>query len=310
MRRTIGSCSALAIINRSKLPQSPHLQPPSAALLFYLSHFARSRNSRDTIIPVKTRIDFSTTTSVLRTSVRETPSGKLASLSSSSEHDGTSSHRRRRSSIRSPARIEFQKNLILNEAGATYGSSPRGTGLPSIPGTPAGTMSLSRSPSPRAAGGWSSPGLTADYNNMSNNTSTRSPSPRKAYGDLHPNGSASGSGVTWASAEAKSEKVNGYPAFSTRNSGWFSRHARDISSSLPKFSLGGGKRDYSDKEKLGRGRWTPHSTSKLGRMKTLLGSITRRMRLRVLLVLGLILAFVLFWVTRKYQPLTFSFHHV
>jgi mannan polymerase II complex MNN10 subunit len=55
-------------------------------------------------------------------------------------------------------------------------------------------------------------------------------------------------------SKAKSDEVNGYPAFSIRNNGFFARHARSISGSLPRFNLGG-RRDYAEKEKLGRGRW-------------------------------------------------------
>ncbi|MCJ1395703.1 alpha-1,6-mannosyltransferase [Xylographa bjoerkii] len=158
-------------------------------------------------------------------------------------------------------------------------------------------MSLSRSPSPRAGGGgWSSPGLTSPFDTLSGRSS-----PRKAYGDLHiSNGGPIGNGVTWASAKAKSEEVNGYPSFSTRNNGFFSRNARKISSSLPRFNMGSGP-SYAEKEKLGRGRWYPNGGSRLARLKTLLASITRRMRLRILLVLGIILAFILFYVTPMHR---------
>ncbi|KAJ6163988.1 hypothetical protein N7470_002660 [Penicillium chermesinum] len=81
-------------------------------------------------------------------------------------------------------------------------------------------MSLSRSPSPRPGGGWSSPGLTPS------GTSTPrgfSPSPS----------SLAPSEISWAAAKAKSEEVRGYPSFSTRNSGFFSRQKRRISARLP-----------------------------------------------------------------------------
>ena len=158
-------------------------------------------------------------------------------------------------------------------------------------------MSLSRSPSPRAGGGWSSPGLTPHFDTMSGRSS-----PRKPYTDLHVNGGAgfggTGGSVTWASAKARSDEVNGYPSFSTRNNGFFIRHARKISSSLPKFNLGG-RRDYAEKEKLGRGRLRPNGGTTLGQIKTFVGSVTRRMRLRILIVLGIVLAFILFYTTRE-----------
>ena len=116
------------------------------------------------------------------------------------------------------------------------------------------------------------------------------------------NGSAaSGSGsVTWASAKAKSDEVNGYPAFSTRKTGFFSRHARRISNSLPKWNLAG-RRDFSDREKLGRGRWYPSGGSRFDRFKTFIGSATRRMKLRLLFVFLFLLSVIIFKVTRMFE---------
>ena len=156
-------------------------------------------------------------------------------------------------------------------------------------------MSLSRSPSPRADGGWASPGLSSDFGSAGGTFS-----PRKAYLDLSVNGGASGSGtVTWANARAKTDEVNGYPSFSTRKTGFLSRHARRISSSLPQFNLGS-KKDYSEREKLGRGRSYPYGGSWSDRMRTFLGSMGRRMRMRSLLVVVLLLSVILFYVTRMY----------
>jgi len=112
------------------------------------------------------------------------------------------------------------------------------------------------------------------------------------------NGGPITDGVTWASAKARSEEVNGYPSFSTRNNGFFSRHARKISSSLPRFNLGN-RQTYAEKEKLGRGRWYPNAGSRMPRIRTFLGSFTRRMRLRILVVFAIILAVILFYVTRE-----------
>lgn len=204
----------------------------------------------------------------------------------------SSSHRRRRSSAANiPPALNLQEaSPVKDHFGATSGLPARGFAqpLPPIPGTPQ-EMTLSRSPSPRKGGGWSSPGLNTP------SASGRS-SPRKGYGDLHINGGTNT--VTWASAKAKSDEVNGYPAFSIRNNGFFARHARSISGSLPRFNLGG-RRDYAEKEKLGRGRWHPNNGSKLGRLRTFAGRFLRRMRLRFLLVLAFVLAVALFYVTRK-----------
>lgn len=200
--------------------------------------------------------------------------------------------RRHSSAANAPPSLNLQESSPLKSSlGATSGLPANGFAqpLPTIPGTPTG-MSLSRSPSPRRGGGWASPGLTAPFDTIGG-TST----PRKSYGELHVDGGV-GNSVTWATAKARSEEINGYPSFSPRKSGWFSRHARKISSSLPSFT---GRRDFAEKEKLGRGRWFPGHGTRTGRLMTYLGSIARRFRLRLLLVIAFVLALSLFYITRK-----------
>lgn len=155
-------------------------------------------------------------------------------------------------------------------------------------------MSLSRSPSPRRGGGWASPGLTNPYDGVSGRST-----PRHGYSEFPFNGGSSNNNVTWASAKAKSEEVNGYPSFSTQNNGFFSRHARQISRRLPSFTLGG-RKDYAEKEKLGRGRW---SSGRGGRIAPFLGRTLWRWRLRILLVFGFIMTVILFYVTRRCSEL-------
>jgi mannan polymerase II complex MNN10 subunit len=111
------------------------------------------------------------------------------------------------------------------------------------------------------------------------------------------------SGVSWASAKAKSDEVKGYPSFSTRNNGFFSRQSRKLSASLPRFNLPS-RRNYREKEKLGRGRWYPDNGRRLGRLKTFIGRIFRRMRLRFLLLITFIIFVFLFYVTREYRFLS------
>jgi len=195
--------------------------------------------------------------------------------------------------------LNLQSQASKGRAGTSSGTGGHAQPLPPIPGTPYFTdMSLSRSPSPRRGGGWSSPGLTTPYDNISGQSS-----PRKVYGDIQMNGSTGRDGVSWASAKQKSEEVlNGYPSFSTRNQGFFSRHARRISTSLPTFNMGG-RRTYSDKEKLGRGRWPPINGSKFGRFLSMLGRTIWRLRLRLGILLCFVLAIVLFYVTRKLYTL-------
>ncbi|KAF7959849.1 hypothetical protein EAE96_001454 [Botrytis aclada] len=145
-------------------------------------------------------------------------------------------------------------------------------------------MSLSRSPSPRPGGGWASPGLSSPYANVSGRSS---PNKMQRTG-------GNGGSVTWESARAKSEEVNGYPSFSTKNNGFFNRHIRNISNSLPHFHMGG-YGSYAEKEKLGRGRWL--GSSKLARIRNGLARVSSKMRLRFMIVLGFVMMIILFYST-------------
>ncbi len=143
-------------------------------------------------------------------------------------------------------------------------------------------MSLSRSPSPVPGGGWSSPGLDI-------NSSGRS-SPAKASVSSPSNGH-----VTWESARLKSRGVTGYPSFSTQNQGFFTRHMRQISRSLPSFNANVHDK-YGEKEKLGRGRWNIPVLARAGRV---LARTSRKTRIRALIVAVLLLCYILFYVTRE-----------
>lgn len=150
-----------------------------------------------------------------------------------------------------------------------------------LTGTPNLAMSLSRSPSPVPGGGWSSPGLDI-------NTSGRS-SPARG-GTL-----GNGNNVTWESARLKSQGVSGYPSFSTQNQGFFTRHMRQISSSLPTFT----KHDdrYTEKEKMGRSsRW---NIPLLGKLRTMMIRTSRKTKGRLMMVGIALLCYMLFWITRK-----------
>jgi len=149
-------------------------------------------------------------------------------------------------------------------------------------------MTLSRSPSPLPSGGWASPGLNSAYGSGSGRSS-----PQKTY---RTNGNANS--VTWEGAKAKSEGVNGYPSFSTQNNGFFNRHYRTISNSLPSY-VGGSDKSYSEKEKLGRGRWSPRDGSKLAKLRNDIGRVNRKTWIRIGAILAIILMYILFYVTRK-----------
>jgi mannan polymerase II complex MNN10 subunit len=113
---------------------------------------------------------------------------------------------------------------------------------------------------------------------------------------MHRGGGHGGASVTWESARAKSDEVNGYPSFSTKNNGFFNRHYRNLSNSLPHFHIGGEK-SYAEKEKLGRGRWA--GSSKLARIRNSLGRVSRAMKLRFMIVLAFVMMIILFYSTRK-----------
>ena len=153
-------------------------------------------------------------------------------------------------------------------------------------------MSRAQSPSPRTGFGWSRSEDDRPHVMMSGHSS-----PIKSYGQSNGNPRT----VTWTSAKARSEGVNGYPSFSTRKKGFFGRHYRRLSGSLPRFHMGGGARDYAEKEKLGRGRWCPGNGSVVGNLTAFAGKVLRRMRLRFLLVIAILLATLIFYVTRKFS---------
>ena len=148
-------------------------------------------------------------------------------------------------------------------------------------------MSLSRSPSPRRDGGWSSPGLTTPYDESNG----RSRSPRKAYGDV--NGGAQG--VTWASAKANSARVNGYPSYQSQNKGFFSRHMRNLSESLPYFAHGGQEDRHAEKERSGRGRHSGGSWADVPRRIAFL--LSRRRKYAAMLVLAIFA--ILLWFSKR-----------
>jgi hypothetical protein len=156
-------------------------------------------------------------------------------------------------------------------------------------------MSLSRSPSPRRDGGWSSPGLSTPYDEANG----RSRSPRKAYGGI--NGGPQG--VTWASAKANSARVNGYPSYQSQNKGFFSRHMRNLSESLPYFAHGGQEDRHTEKEKSARGWQSNGSWADVPRRVAFL--LSRRRKYAAILVLA-IFAIMLWFSKRKDDFLFFQ----
>jgi mannan polymerase II complex MNN10 subunit len=145
-------------------------------------------------------------------------------------------------------------------------------------------MTLSRSPSPYPGRGWSSPGLIP----ASGTASPNGPSP----GALSPGTPGS---ISWAAAKAKSDEVRGYPSFSTRNSGFFSRQRHKISTRFPSFRRLS-SREYVDKDDYSR-EW-----KRSGSGRGLLGALCipiRRGRLRLLFALFLVwIGYLFFWTSK------------
>lgn len=140
---------------------------------------------------------------------------------------------------------------------------------------------MSRSPSPRP-GGWSSPGLSYD------NGGRTSP---------FANGSSSHN-VTWASAQARSAEVKAHNSFNPRNQGFFTKHFRRISTSLPM--------SYGDKEKLGRGRY---QNNKFVQLLNRIAWNIWRLRRSVGVVLLVLFSIIMFYVTRKSLDTTLHINH-
>ena len=223
------------------------------------------------------------------------------SQNSSSSPLHTKSHRRRTSNLVSPATEEKTlwsartQRRSSGTASAVDGQAPGIVPpnpkqfLPTIPGTP-NRMSLDRSPSPNPDGGWSSPGLSPGLS--APRSGKRTPSPR-AHFDVNARE------ANWATAKARSENVKG---FAPKNQSWIPRRLRNLSlASLPRFDIRGGQRDYSDKEKLNRGR---HPSNNHERVQMLLAVLRRaawRLRAQLMILLGVLLFITLFYKTPAHK---------
>ena len=159
-----------------------------------------------------------------------------------------------------------------------------------------GHMSLDRSPSPKPDGGWSSPGLAVVDDQMNGGASrSRGPSPAKRYGDLN----GGHSSVSWASAKERSARVNGYPSYQSQNTGFFSRHMRRLSESLPYFAHGGQEDRIAEKERLHRVRGGGQARVSWKEMPRRIGLLISRRRKYVALMVILLVALLVWFHKRK-----------
>ena len=99
-----------------------------------------------------------------------------------------------------------------------------------------------------------------------------------------------GPGAGGASAQARSAEVKGYSGFQPRNQGFFSKHFRRISTSLP-FTM--------EKEKTDRGR--PQGNKVAQVLNRVWRTILRRQRSFGLLLV-IFLSILMFYITREYLP--------
>jgi hypothetical protein len=133
-------------------------------------------------------------------------------------------------------------------------------------------MSGDRTPSPNESNGFAKP-------------QSRKSGHRKEYG--------SDSTPTWAGAQERSAKVNGL----AKQDGFFGKHFRSLSTSLPRFQ--GGDKDYSEKEKLGRGR----SGGWFNSLKSVVARAGWRLRIPLTIIGAVVVTVMLFSTTREFRPI-------
>lgn len=139
-------------------------------------------------------------------------------------------------------------------------------------------MSLSRSPSPVPGGGWSSPGL--NYNS----------------GRSSPANSNTSRPVAWESAKMRNVGANGHASFATHNQGFFTRHMRRISSSLPRFT----DKDLHEKNRFAYANRYLDKIPLMGRVKSIFGRMGRKMKMRLLIAAIILFCIFVFYHSRKW----------
>lgn len=88
---------------------------------------------------------------------------------------------------------------------------------------------------------------------------------------------------------------NGHPSFSSQHQGFFSRHMRRISSSLPRFT-------EDEKETLMPSNSYIDKVPLVGRIKLIFGRMGRKLKFRLLIALFLLFCIWVFYNSRMFQP--------
>jgi mannan polymerase II complex MNN10 subunit len=150
-------------------------------------------------------------------------------------------------------------------------------------------MTLSRSPSPVPGSTWSSPGLNSNHSGRS------TPSQPAA------------SPLPWEASKMRGLGITSYPSEPAQSQGFFRRHMRGLSSSLPRFAPTRHAAMIEKEEALNRryrAKFGGTLSSRLRRVSTRMGS-----KLRQRLLLGLILWLLLhYFYSRKLTRLSRLMH--
>lgn len=208
-----------------------------------------------------------------------------------SETAGSDRPRRRPSghNIPSPSDLNLHPQHTRKVSGVSSSLPERTFAQPlaAIPGTPglppvrsSSPMSLSRTPSPKPNGGWTSRNLTDEPSDDPSGSPSRMPYAMNGY-DRNDG--------RWAAARAKSQAVRGYPKIQTKNEGFFKRTKRQVSLVLPTFNTFSPQdRNWRDQEKLGRGRWQARGVEEqFSTVRTFLGNFLRKFKF-IFLILGVV----------------------
>ena len=142
-------------------------------------------------------------------------------------------------------------------------------------------MSLSRTPSPIPGGGWAAPGLNVNSSGRTTPSATFATSNR----------------VQW---EESSGPRDGHATFSTQNRGFFTRHIRRISNSLPIFVSP--PADFEKKPqqaKLSRFCRLFYRLPIIPGLFDALCGLSRKAKIRFFLVLTLVVSWIAFYNSRE-----------
>lgn len=150
-------------------------------------------------------------------------------------------------------------------------------------------MSSSSSHSPRNGSGWASPGHNAEY---SDSTARTSPL------DRYYSSSVNEKTTSWEFSKAMKNQSSRYSSFSKKKPGFFTQLYNNFTHNLLRINMQP-QLGYVEKEKLARGRWTARGRFKLAQLNSFVRRIRRKTKIRLLIMLGFISLYILFYVTRK-----------